>query len=148
VETFDYEYRVRYSDTDKMGIAYYGRYLEWFEAARTEYLRVLGFPYNDYEKQGIFLPVAETGVRYFRPSTYDDLLTVRTSVAELGRSSVRFEYEVWGAGEASPRVTGFTVLVFVNASMRPIRMPDSIRSLVVLHPLSAALPPRNSKTSI
>ncbi len=92
---FDYEYRVRYGDTDKLGISYYAGYLVWFEAARTEFFRALGLPYTECEKQGYFLPVVEAGLKYHGSSTYDDLLMVRTSVSELGRTSMRFEYQVF-----------------------------------------------------
>ena len=91
METFDYECRVRYADTDKMGISYYANYFVWFEAARTEYFRELGFAYLEFEKQGILLPVAEAHARYLGPSAYDDMLTVRTVVSQMRQSSLKFE---------------------------------------------------------
>lgn len=137
---FDYEYRVRYADTDKLGISYYANYFVWFEAARTEYFRALGLPYTECEKQGIFLPVVETSARYFQTSTYDDLIIVRASVSELGKSSIRFEYQVFkkdSLGEILPAVlaTGFSVHVFVDRSMRPVRVPDEVKNLVTSFPL-------------
>ena len=78
---YDFEYRVRYGDTDKLGISYYANYLVWFEAARTEYFRALGLPYTECEKKEFFLPAAEVGIKYIAPSTYDDLIIVRTSVS-------------------------------------------------------------------
>ncbi len=128
---FDYMHRVRYADTDKMGISYYANYFVWFEAARTEYFRALGLPYTECENQGIFLPLIEIGARYLAPSTYDDLLTVRTSVSEFTKTSMRFEYQVFSAAEKL-LVTGFSVHVFVDRALKPTRIPDEIRSRVTL----------------
>ena len=144
MEYFDYECRVRYAETDKLGISYYGNYFVWFEAARTEYFRALGISYVDWEKKGFFLPVVETGAKYFAPSTYDDLLTVRTSVNRIRNSSMHFEYQVFlkerGASAApeSSRpliATGFSVHVFVDQKMQPTRVPAEIKNQVILHPL-------------
>ena len=102
---FDYEYRVRYADTDKMGISYYANYFVWFGAAQTEYFRALGWPYTECEKQGCYLPVVETGVRYHSPSIYDDLIVVRTSVSEASRSGMKFEYRVLQKETQKPLIT-------------------------------------------
>jgi len=127
---FDYEYRVRYGDTDMMGISYYANYLIWFEAARTEYFRALGLPYTECEKQGIYLPVVEAQARYMGPSTYDDLLTIRTSVSEIRMSTIRFEYHVFKTGQEKRISQGYTVHVFVDGSMKPVRSPQSVTDLV------------------
>src|SRR4029077_6760068 len=111
---FDYECRVIYGDTDKMGISYYGNYFRWFEAARTEYFRALGLPYTECEKKGYFLPVVETSAKYFSPSTYDDLIVVRTSVAKLGMTSIRFEYVVFQKGTEKLVANGSSVHAFVD----------------------------------
>lgn len=132
---FDYEYRVRYADTDKMGISYYANYLVWFEAARTEYFRALGLPYTECEKQGFYLPAIESRVKYLGPSTYDDLLLVRTSVSKMGRTSMQFEYRVFPKGSEKILTTGSTDHVFVNAQMKPCRVPDAVRRLVEVHKL-------------
>src|SRR5690349_12733384 len=92
---FDFKTRVRYGETDKMGISYYANYLVWFEAARTEYFRALDLIYTEFEKKGIMLPVAEAHCRYLGPSSYDDELTIRTSVSQMRQSSIRFEYQVF-----------------------------------------------------
>ncbi len=132
---FDFEYRVRYGDTDKMGISYYANYFVWFEAARTEYFRALGLPYTECEKQGIYLPVVEAQARYMGPSTYDDLLTLRTSVSQIRSSSLHFEYQVFKPGVAKPVAQGMTVHVFVDRDMRPVRAPASVKKLVECHKL-------------
>ncbi|MDD5225797.1 MAG: thioesterase family protein [Candidatus Omnitrophica bacterium] len=132
---FDYRYRVLYADTDQMGITYYANYLKWFEAARTEYFRALGFPYTACEKKGIYLPVAEAHANYLAPSTYDDDITVRTSVVEIGNSTLRFEYQVMNAKTQVPLATGYTVHVFVNKAMKPCRVPAEIKEIVKEHAL-------------
>ena len=130
METFDYEYRVRYGDTDKLGISYYANYLVWFEAARTEYFRALNLPYTECEKKGYFLPAAEAYIKYNAPSTYDDLLIVRTSVSLLKQSSMRFEYQVFKKGEPRCLASGYTVHVFVNARMKPTRIPEEVKKII------------------
>jgi len=135
MEYFDYEYRVRYSDTDKMGISYYANYFVWFEAARTEYFRALEMPYTECEKSGIFLPVVESQARYHAPCTYDDLLTVRTSVSGFTPSTMRFEYQVFHQLKAQLLASGYTVHVFVNAAMKPVRVPGQVSARVSIHKL-------------
>lgn len=132
---YDYKYRVRYGDTDKLGITYYANYLVWYEAARTEYFRALGLPYTECEKKGYFLPVVQAGIHYIATSTYDDLVTVRTSVSEIKRTSMKFEYEVFNGSASVPINTGFTTHVFVDKNMRPVRVPDEVQKIVTLHPL-------------
>lgn len=135
METFDFEYRVRYGDTDKLGISYYANYFVWFEAARTEYFRALGLPYTECEKKGYFLPVSEAQAKYSAPSTYDDLVVVRTSVSELGKTSIRFEYQVFEKKSQKLLTTGYTVHVFVDSTFKPVRIPDEVRNLVTVFPL-------------
>lgn len=135
---FDYEYRIRYGDTDKLGISYYANYLVWFEAARTEYFRALGLPYTECEKKGIYLPVAEAYAKYLAPTSYDDLIIVRTSVSELKISSIHFEYQVLKKGDTRFVATGFTRHVFVDKNLRPVRMPEEVRSIVTPHKLLPA----------
>ena len=127
---FDYTHRVRYADTDKMGISYYANYFVWFEAARTEYFRALGYPYTKCEKNGHFLPVVETGATYHATSTYDDVVVIRTSVSELKRTSMRFEYQAFLHPAMKLLAEGFSVHVFVDASLRPARIPDDVRKIV------------------
>jgi acyl-CoA thioester hydrolase len=132
---FDFEYRVRYGDTDKMGISYYANYLVWFEAARTEYFRALGLPYTECEKQGYFLPVVVANIKYISSSTYDDLIVIRTSVSEIGRTSMRFQYQVFRSASPKLLAEGFTVHVFVDEKMKPRRVPESVKKIVTVFPL-------------
>ena len=132
---FDYEYRVRYGDTDKMGISYYANYFVWFEAARTEYFRALGIPYSACEEKGIYLPVTESHAKYIAPSTYDEEVIVRTSVSEISKSSLRFEYQVLQKNSKKLLVSGYTVHVFVDKEMKPCRVPSDIGGKVELYSL-------------
>ena len=130
MDYFDFEYRVRYGDTDKMGISYYGNYFTWFEAARTEYFRALGLPYTACEEKGYYLPVIETSAKYIAPCTYDDLVIVRTSVSQIRKTSIRFEYDVFHKKDEKKIATGFSIHVFVNKNMKPCRIPDEIKNAI------------------
>jgi acyl-CoA thioester hydrolase len=132
---FDFEYRVRYGDTDKLGVSYYANYLVWCEAARTEYFRALGLPYTECEKKGYFLPVVEAFVRYLSPSTYDDLLIVRTSVSEIRHTSMRFEYQILKEDKKTLAANAYTVHVFVDSTMKPCRVLPEVKKIVTLHKL-------------
>lgn len=118
--------RVRYGETDQMGYVYYGDYAEYFEVGRVEALRSLGFPYKRLEEDGVMLPVRELHTTYHQPARYDDLLTLRTSIAVLPSVRIVFGYELHNeAGvllcEAS------TTLVFVDSTtMRPRRAPEAL----------------------
>lgn len=127
---FDYKTRVRYGETDRMGVSYYANYFVWFEAARTEYFRSLGLVYTEFEQRGILLPAAEAYCRYLQPSTYDDLITVRTIVSQIRQSSLRFEYQVFKAGNPKPIATGHTIHVFSDRNLKPTRVPEALKSKV------------------
>lgn len=129
---FDYKTRVRYGETDRMGVSYYANYFVWFEVARSEYFRALGFLYTEFEKEGYFLPAAEANCRYLAPSTYDDELTVRTSVSYMRQSSIRFEYQIFKNNGKKPIATGYTIHVFIDKSQKPTRIPDFLRDKVEL----------------
>lgn len=127
--TFEFETRVAYADTDKMGVVYYGNYFTLFERGRTELMRNLGLRYRDLEEnEKVFLPVSEATCRYLAPAHYDDLLIVRTRVKQLGRAHVDFEYEIYDAETKKPLAEGFTRHPFVNSSWKPVRAPASIAS--------------------
>jgi acyl-CoA thioester hydrolase len=127
---FDHEVpvRVRYPETDRMGVVYHGNYLVWFELGRTELMRDLGCAYSELEdRRGLSFPVIEAHVRYHRSARYDERLTVRTRLQSVGRARVRFEYQVIRDGEETPLATGFTEHASVGADGRPTRLPDEVR---------------------
>src|SRR5947209_4348580 len=95
---YDFDVRITYSETDRMGVIYYANYLVLFERGRTEFLRALGLRYRDVEEQmGIYLPAADAHLRYLAPGHYDDLIKVRTFISELGGAHITFRYEVTNA---------------------------------------------------
>lgn len=124
---FDATLRVRYEETDRMGVVYHGKYFEYFEVGRTEWLRARGFAYRDLEARGAALVVTEARARYLAPARYDDVLTVRTRLAALGRASIEFRYEVLRDGETLAE--GETTLVCVGPNGRPRRLPEEIAAL-------------------
>jgi acyl-CoA thioester hydrolase len=133
--------RVRYAETDQMGVAYYANYLVWFEVARTDFLRERGLRYRDLESRGLRLPVGEVGIRMLRPARYDDVLQVHCWLEELRTRSLRLGYEIArpepGAG-VTVIATGTTTLVATGADLRPHRFPPDVRER--LASLGAATP--------
>ncbi|MEI7705133.1 MAG: thioesterase family protein [Deltaproteobacteria bacterium] len=117
------ELRVIYGDTDQMGVVYYANYLRWFEAGRTEFLRAKGLSYGEFEaRENLTLPVSEAGVTYLRPSRYDDLVGIETSLVQARRASARFEYAIRRGEDLL--ATGFTVHACVDRAGRIRRLPE------------------------
>ena len=117
--------RVRYKDTDRMGVVYYGNYLTFFEVGRTEYMRELGFPYSELEKEGYSLVVTEASAKYHSNVGYDSLVTVKTAITELKRVRVRFDYEIFSE-DNTLLVTGHTGHACLNSSLKPVRFPPEM----------------------
>ena len=116
--------RVRYGETDKMGIVYYGNYATYLEQGRTEWLRDIGFSYKWMEDNGIHLPVVELSVKYKAPARYDDVLTVTTTLKKIPTYSIEFTYEIHNQ-EGQLLITGETSLVFVNSITNKLqKAPD------------------------
>ena len=118
------ETRVRFAETDAMGVTYHGTYLPWFEMARVALLDQLGTPYRELEKQGCLLPVLETGLTYHRPSHFDDRIRITVTLAEKPKARLRLTYKVERGEELL--VEGFTVHAFVNREFKAIRPPENI----------------------
>lgn len=120
--------RVRYAETDQMGIAYHGAYFVWFEVARVDYLREHGLTYRELEqKEDLRLPVIEAQAAFLKPSYYDDLLEVRTRLTSLSGARVSFEYAVYRHGEEALLATGRTAHAALDHRGRPRRLPASLR---------------------
>ncbi len=118
------EIRVRYADTDKMGIVYNGKYLEYFEVGRTELLRSLGLSYKEVEDAGYHLPLIEAGLTYKQPALYDDVLVIESVVKEIHSPKVHIEYTIFRKGSEEELTKGFTTHVFTkNNDNRPTRPP-------------------------
>ena len=122
--------RVRYAETDQMGVAWHGNFLAWFEVARTDLLRDRGMSYRELEERDLRLPVIETGVRYLRPARYDDELEIHARLEEVSGARMRFAYEVSRGGSAGPLATGFTAHAAVDAHGRPRRLPPELRRVL------------------
>jgi acyl-CoA thioester hydrolase len=115
--------KVRYAETDQMGVAYYANYFVWFEVGRSQYCNDCGFSYRDMEREtGLFLIVAEASCRYKNPARYEDELIIRTRVTESTRRTLRFSYEIERADGAAV-ATGETLHVLINAAGRPSSFP-------------------------
>jgi acyl-CoA thioester hydrolase len=119
--------RVRYEETDRQGVVYHGKYFEYFEVGRTEWLRARGLVYRDLEAGGLTLVVAEARARYLAPARYDDLLTVRTRLERMGHASVDFAYEIRRGEERLAE--GSTLLVSIGPDGRPRRLVPELAAL-------------------
>jgi acyl-CoA thioester hydrolase len=129
--------RVRYAETDRMGVVYHANYLVWFEIGRTEFCRARGFAYKEMEEnEHAFLVVAESYCRYKAPAQYDDELIVRTHITELRRRSVRFGYEIIRATDGLIIAEGETGHVVTDPTGRVISMPESYRLALSSPPLA------------
>lgn len=122
--------RVRYAETDQMGVAYYANYLVWFEVGRSQFCNDCGFSYRDMEREtGLYLIVAEATCRYKTPARYEDDLIVKTNIRELTRRTVRFGYEIRRADGAEV-ATGETLHVLINREGRPSSFPAQYLTLL------------------
>ena len=121
--------RVRYAETDKMGVVYYANYFVWFEVGRTDLLRDSGWNYREMEIDGFALPVIEAHCTYRESAKYDDEIEVRTSGAMLSPVRVQFTYEVLRMADAATLATGTTVHATLDRNGRPCRLPPRVRTL-------------------
>ena len=125
--TTETQIRVRYAETDQMGVVYHSNYFPYFEAARAEAIREMGITYADMEKAGIIMPVVDVHCRYLRPARYDDLLTIKTILKELpGHHKIEFHHEVYNE-QKELLAAGKIILYFMEAkSMKRTSMPVSL----------------------
>jgi acyl-CoA thioester hydrolase len=124
--------RVRYAETDKMGVVYHANYLVWFEIGRTEFCRAKGITYRDMENvDGAYLVVAESYCRYKSAAYYDDELTIRTRIHELKRRTLCFEYEVFRKSDEKLIAQGETIHVVTDTSSKVISFPEHYREMLL-----------------
>ena len=121
--------RVRYAETDRMGVVYYANYFVWFEIGRTDWLRETGQSYREMEIAGVQLPVIEAHCEYRRPAKYDDDLEIRTRATLLTPVRIRFDYEIV-RGDDDTLVTGYTIHAALDARGRPCRLPARVRDML------------------
>jgi acyl-CoA thioester hydrolase len=119
-------FRVRYAETDQMGVVHHAAYVVWFELGRTDYMRELGVSYADLERSGLFLAVAELQIRYGAPARYDDEIRVHTRVERIQSRAVTFGYEVQRAGTGERLATGSTRLIATDAQGATRTLPTDL----------------------
>jgi acyl-CoA thioester hydrolase len=121
--------RVRYAETDQMGVVYYSNYFVWFEVGRTDLLRDSGLTYRELEAEGVNLPVIEAHCEYHRPARYDDDLEILTTGALLSPVRVEFTYRIVKSQDGAELATGGTVHAVLDRDGRPCRLPARAREL-------------------
>jgi acyl-CoA thioester hydrolase len=121
--------RVRYKDTDRLGVVYYGNFLTFFEVGRAEFMRDLGLPYSRIESDGYSLVVTEAAAKYHDNVGYDALVTVRTRIGDLRRVRIRFDYQVVSDGRRL-LVSGHTVHACMDANKKLTRIPPDVRKVI------------------
>jgi acyl-CoA thioester hydrolase len=124
------ELRVRYAETDRMGIVYYANYLIWCEVGRVEFMRALGRSYAALEGEGYGLAVSEARVRYLAPARFDDLVRVETTLVSVRSRAVTFDYVISHAESGTRLATAHTALVSIDPTGRPIALPSDFRSVL------------------
>jgi acyl-CoA thioester hydrolase len=122
--------RVRYAETDKMGVVYYAHYLVWFEIGRTEWLRDTGLTYRSMEEDGLGLPVIEAHCEYKASARYDDDLEIRTRARRVSPVRIAFDYDIVRRTDAQLIASGYTVHAALDRSGRPVRLPERVRDLL------------------
>lgn len=127
---FNTQLRVRYADTDQMGYAYYGNYGAYYEVARVESLRHLGYAYKNLEAQGVMMPVLENHSKFLLPAKYDELLRIEITLRQLPTVRIQFYYRIFNEQDVLIH-TGNTLLAFVKVSSgKPCRPPEVLLELI------------------
>ena len=124
--THETQFRVRYQETDKMGIVYHGNYFTFFEIGRTEFLRSCGYTYREMEAEGVLAVVVKAECSYYKAAKYDDLLTLKTTIKRITRVKIEYEHQV--CRDAELLATGHITLAFVNSEGKIQIVPSWIRA--------------------
>jgi acyl-CoA thioester hydrolase len=122
--------RVRYAETDQMGVVYYANYFVWFEVGRTDLLRLAGWSYREMEAEGFQLPVIEAHCTFRQPAKYDDALEIRTTGTALSPVRVQFAYEVVRSADQATIASGTTIHATLDRNGRPCRLPERVKSIL------------------
>ncbi|MGH7622817.1 MAG: acyl-CoA thioesterase [Gemmatimonadaceae bacterium] len=125
----DVEFRVRYAETDQMGVVYHTNYLIWCEVGRTDFIRARGMSYADIERAGVGLAVSEVSARFHAAARYDEMIRVRTTLGEVRSRSITFDYAITALDGGRRLVTARTMLVSIDPSGRPVALPATVRAL-------------------
>jgi acyl-CoA thioester hydrolase len=138
MEPVESRVRVRYAETDQMGVVYHANYLIWMEVGRVEYWRAAGLRYRDMETEdGVLLVVAEVNCRYRAPAFYDEEVVIRTSVGEASSRMIRFEYDLVSGDDQRVLATGETKHVFCGRDRKPVKCPAKYRPALGIGSASA-----------
>jgi acyl-CoA thioester hydrolase len=124
MKEYQFSVRVRYAETDQMGVVYHGNYAQYFEMGRVEWLRNMGVSYKWMEENGIMLPVVSLTINYKKPARYDDLLTVKTIFKSQTSVKIEFDYEIYNEKQEL-LTTGYSMLVFVDMKTSKPTIPPS-----------------------
>ena len=124
-------FRVRYAETDAMGVVHHASFFVWFEVGRTEYTRAAGLPYREVEEDGVRLVVIEAHAEFKRPARYDDLVVVRTTVGEVSKATLTFRYEVRLQSDDTLLASGYTVHAATDLAGRVQRVPERVRTVLL-----------------
>jgi acyl-CoA thioester hydrolase len=124
-------FRVRYGETDQMGVVYHGNYAQYLEIGRVEWLRVKGISYKKLEESGIILPVISLNINFKKSALYDDLITVETILKKTPSVKIEFDYKIYNE-KGEILITANTVLAFVDAvKKRPIKCPEEVLKVLL-----------------
>ncbi|MDD5019788.1 MAG: thioesterase family protein [Candidatus Omnitrophica bacterium] len=124
------EIKVRYAETDNMGIVYYANYLVWFEVGRTEYLLAEGMDYRDVEREGLFMAVVEAHGVYKAPARYGETVVVHTWPSDIKNSSMKFHYKITRKDNGKLLCEGYTSHVLIDKELRPHKIPENLKKLL------------------
>lgn len=125
----DVEFRVRYAETDQMGVVYHANYLIWCEVGRTDFIRARGMSYADMERAGVGLAVSDLSARFHAAARYDDLVRVRTTLTEVRSRGITFDYVITRQETGQRLVTARTALVSIDSTGKPVALPAAVRAL-------------------
>jgi acyl-CoA thioester hydrolase len=117
-------YRVRYADTDQMGVVYYGNYPRFYEIGRSEMIRELGYTYKGLEETGVFMPVASVQAKYHMPLYYDELITIETALKQIPQARMVFFHTIYNSKQEIVHSAEVTLVFLNKESNRPVRVPE------------------------
>jgi acyl-CoA thioester hydrolase len=127
--TSDIELRVRYAETDQMGVVYHANYFVWCEMGRTDYIRRLGVSYADMERGGVSLAVSELSARFHAAARYDDVIRVQTTLTEIRSRMIAFDYLISNANTNQRLVSAHSRLISIDRAGKPVSLPPEVRDL-------------------
>lgn len=121
--------KVRYKETDQMGVVYHGNYFTWFDIGRTEFFRNMGMVYTELEDDGVLLPVIEANCKYIKPAKYDDEIIIITKLSSLKGVRLKFQYTLYRKEDNILIGEGYTIHAFVDKELRPINFKKKYREV-------------------